>query len=205
MAKLPTEIRLFRVYGAPVIVHWSVALALPLAWLSNRQIADAIAAFLAYFAIILVHEIGHASVARRHGFAVFALRIYPLHGICLCERPFLESQRIALAWGGVAAQALLIVGGIAIAGIASLASMPLPSTLDTALMVWVVVNLMILLFNLWPVPPLDGATAWRVLPLIWKRWRNKSPSTPIRSQPRPQPSPTRDRKVVEFDRNRRNR
>ena len=180
---------------------------LPLAWLIQRDALKATATFLAYFVIILAHEVGHAWVARRHGFAVFALRIYPVLGLCQHERPFLESQRIAIAWGGVAAQALLIAAGITVTEVASLAGMTLPPTLDSVLMVWVVVNLMILLFNLWPVPPLDGATAWRVLPLMWKRWRMAAPMprSSSRTRRKLRVSQGLAPRVVAFDRSRRSR
>lgn len=206
MTRRSREIRLFDVLGAPVFVHWSVWLLLPLSWLLNRDALKTTASFMAYFVVIFVHELGHAWMARRKGLVVHALRIYPLHGLCVHERPFLQSQNIAIAWGGVAAQAMLLLCAVAISEVAALAGTRLPEIVDSVLMVWVVINLMILLFNLWPVPPLDGAIAWRVLPLAWKQRRIALTRLQAAAYRRPQrlrPGNV-DSKVVMFDRKRRN-
>ena len=34
-------------------------------------------------------------------------------------------------------------------------------------------NFLIILINLIPVPPLDGAQAWQLIPLLYRRWRKR--------------------------------
>ncbi|MEG3788681.1 hypothetical protein V1318_00960 [Lysobacter sp. CCNWLW3] len=200
--RLPREFVPFRLLGAPVVFHWSVPLvaALILASSLNGNPLAALVGMLAYLLLIVAHEAGHAWVARRHRLYVDSLRIYPMHGQCVHEMARTPAQDIAIAWGGVAAQALLFALAMLIGLLPS--SPGTLSSLQTALVVvWGPVNLLILAFNLLPMAPLDGARAWRVLPRLRQRWRTRA-QRPRPAKPKPRAQSERG-KVVSLDEHRR--
>ncbi|UHQ21289.1 hypothetical protein LVB77_11355 [Lysobacter sp. 5GHs7-4] len=171
-----------------------------LALVSSRNWLPAIAGTVAYLLLIVAHEAGHAWVARRNGLYVHALHIYPMHGLCEHECARTPGQDIAVAWGGVGAQLLLLALAVAI----GLQRWPEPAVpvQDALVVAWGALNLMTIALNLAPVAPLDGARAWKVLAWWRQRWRK-----PARE---PRPAPPRhgkreDGKVVALDAHRRRR
>lgn len=201
MRPLPREFVPFRLLGAPVVIHWSVLLAAALMLcLSLRSNPLAVVVgVLAYLLLIVAHEAGHAWMARRNGLYVESLRIYPMHGCCVHEAARTPAQDIAIAWGGVGAQALLFVLAMLIGALPNASGMLL--SLQTAIVTaWGPVNLMILVLNLLPVAPLDGARAWSVLPWLRQRWRARARTKPVKAKPRAQDE---SGKVVSLDAHRR--
>ena len=65
-----------------------------------------------------------------------------------------------VAWGGVSAQATLLIPA---AAAWSAAGSSLPNVLNLALFVFTYYNAALILLNLSPVVPFDGAAAWRLL------------------------------------------
>lgn len=159
------ELKLFSYHGTPVVAHWSVLLAFPLGWAIEKSILGALVAQGAFLVLMLAHELGHAFVARRLRLPVYSLELYAVHGLCRHGAPRHERSAIAVAWGGVAAQgavfalALLLAKGLNLSG-------GIPRTLAPAFDVWVPANMLIVFCNLLPIPPLDGAKAWRFVPLV---------------------------------------
>jgi hypothetical protein len=114
MAQRRSELTLFRLFGAPVLVHWTVLLIVLLALLFSRDPLVLSAGFAAYLSLILVHEIGHACIARLNRLRVHELLVFPLHGWCRYQAGRTRGQDIAVAWGGVAAQAVLFAVAVAL-------------------------------------------------------------------------------------------
>ena len=97
--------RRLRAFGAPVYIHWSVfAVSAGLVLISLDSAIHAVTAILAYLSIIGIHELGHAWMARRRHYQVFAIRISMGHGRCEHEAAEYEWDDVAIAWGGVLAQ-----------------------------------------------------------------------------------------------------
>lgn len=154
---------------APITVHWSVLLALPISWLLTKNFIDGLAGFVAYLALVLAHELGHAVVARRHHTTVLAIKVYWLHGLCIYEAPNSFEIESRIAWGGVVAQ-LLLFGFVALfASTAWLINMTLPAFLSPMFFIWMPFNLLLACNNMLPVLPFDGAKAWRLLPILFRR------------------------------------
>lgn len=163
------RVRRARIFGAPLYVHWSVpvivALLVSLSLLVGPRIA--ITASVCYFGIILLHEAGHAFVAHRLGYEVVAVRLSGWHGRCEFEAPETEEHHVMIVWGGVLAQltvalpmvALMVLVGRENLGYAGFAVAILGRT-----------NLIIAAINLLPLRGLDGATAWRIVPLGMQWW-----------------------------------
>jgi Zn-dependent protease len=149
-----------RVMGARLHVHWSV-LAASVALLAPfiRQPALALEAVGGYLGVLLLHEIGHAAVARRLGCPATDIRLSLVHGRCDHDAPDTLRDDALIAWGGVLAQLAVAVPLIALAGVAApAAGLPIAAFGYASLLAAAV--------NLVPVAPLDGARAWRLVPVL---------------------------------------
>ncbi len=174
--KLPGELVIGRFGAAPISVHWSALLAIPFAWAATGSMPGGLVGFAAYVCLLLVHELGHALVARANGLSVFSVQAFWLHGLCTYESARSRGAEIAVAWGGVAAQLLLFLVALALAKATTLITGDVPVLLQPLFFIWVPLNLLILFYNLLPIPPLDGAKAWGVLPLLWRRATARKPA-----------------------------
>ena len=163
---LATRIEVARFRGAPILVHWSSALMVPLLWTADRSIANALVAGTLWIALMLAHELGHAIVARRLGLRVAEIRINPAHGACVVQAPPTQTSAIVLAWGGVAAQAVVLLAAGIVNGVLRLTLDSTPPVLHAAMTILIPVNLWIIFANLLPIRGLDGHVAWRVVPLV---------------------------------------
>ena len=73
----------------PVYAHWSLLLigALILIGAIERP-AETIAAWASFFGLILIHECGHMIVARRKGYHVVSIKLYPILGFVCLQEPW---------------------------------------------------------------------------------------------------------------------
>jgi Zn-dependent protease len=122
--------------------------------------------------LILAHELGHAAFARAVGGAAFAIDIGPFWGFCRWNGPATPVRRSIVAWGGVVANASLLVGAIAAGAILQPAPFSAPSRFleDTVL-----ANGIMIFLNLLPVPGLDGREA---LALPYRGWVSRARRAP---------------------------
>ncbi len=152
---------IFRWRGAPVRLHWS--LAIPWLFFSRFQFVPAI--WLGMLLIVLVHELGHAFLVRRYRFEVTSIDLTGLNGECQWTGDPSAWQVSVVAWGGVLAEALLLPLGLLLAP-----KIEQPFLRDLLLTFgWT--NLWMIGFNLIPIPPLDGSRAWRLFPMWWESRR----------------------------------
>jgi stage IV sporulation protein FB len=175
--------RLGRWRGIPISLHWTVFIGIPWFLYQTRSLLDTGVAFVAFFVLLLVHELGHAAVARWRRVEVDKIQLFFLHGNCSHEQPDYELDDVLIAWGGVAAQFNVLV--IALGADVLLATFsPTAHALASPLLrVFIGTNVLIMVFNLIPVAPFDGAKAWRILPILaeWAKdtswaheWRRRS-------------------------------
>ena len=156
-----------------VSVHWTViagcALLMLVSW---PHVVAPICAIVGYFGAMLLHEWGHAYVARRRRCRVYRIELYPFVGVTRFEAPYSQGDHCAIAWAGVVAQALValpVLAWVAIFGYSSSDGVNvLIGTFGWLSMFMIVVNLV-------PIPPLDGAIAWSLLPPLppWLRIRRR--------------------------------
>jgi len=148
-----------RVRGVCVLVDQTCLLP-PLAALPGILAAPAagVAAFLTYYAVLLVHEYGHALVATRQGCQVYAIELHAFHGVTIFSVPPDRRSHVLIAWGGVAGQTI-------VAAPASIALILVPPAAPDPLLACLIVLGPVSLFwaavNLLPVHGLDGALAWQ--------------------------------------------
>jgi Zn-dependent protease len=167
-----TSIELGRIFGIRIGINWSwlVVLALILWTLaaaifpsSNPGLSDstylamAIVASFAFFASLLLHELGHAVQARREGMEIEGITLWLFGGVAQFKGMFPSAGaefRIAIA-GPLVSLALGILFSLgawlvsaheAVDGVAA----------------WLgYINLMLLVFNMLPALPLDGGRVLR--------------------------------------------
>jgi stage IV sporulation protein FB len=136
----------------PLRLHWSLLLGAGLfAALQPRPLL-----LLGYAAVLLSHVAGHAFAVAGTRLSVSGVMLHALGGELLGEGEVSPLRRSVLALSGVLGQLALLAG-------AALAVRHLPPDLADAL---IRRNGMVLLLNLIPVKPLDGAQAWRLLPRL---------------------------------------
>jgi Zn-dependent protease len=120
---------------------------------------------LLLFASILLHELGHSVVARRHGVEIEEIDLWLLGGVARMKgypRTAGDELRFALAGPAVTLAIALAFGVLAVALPAST-----PDALRAVVDYQLFINAAILVFNLLPAFPLDGGRVARAL--IWMR------------------------------------
>jgi Zn-dependent protease len=152
---------------APVRLHWT----LPLGALVFCQGRFAPGAILGFVLLVLVHEVGHAFVVRRHRLRVLAIDVHALGGVCTWSGEASPVARARIAWGGVNAQ--LVAFGIAVLALWTLGSPTTAFSADLA-SAFTKMNGWMIALNLLPVPPLDGAEAWKLPGLLRARARARA-------------------------------
>ena len=170
---MPTRqgsIHLFRIAGVDLYLHWSW-FVVAMFEISQRRGSYGSLAFnaleyLALFAIVLMHEMGHALACRSVGGKADEIVLWPLGGVAYVAPP----QRPGATLWSIAAGplvnvflAIVFFGLRILGGVMGWAeSMP---DLTAFLFVLSYVNLLLLVFNLLPIYPLDGGQIVRSL--LW--------------------------------------
>jgi Zn-dependent protease len=163
------QVQGLRVFHARLHLHWTaLALAACLLVGTIRRPAEALAAVGCYFGVILLHEIGHAAMARRLGYGAPVIRLSFMHGVCEVDAPESRRDAIFIAWGGVLAQLAVAIPLVALEQVRGAMAQPFVAIVIVA---FGNASLVIALLNLLPMPGLDGATAWRIVPMLWRDWR----------------------------------
>lgn len=156
-------LRLGRLRGVPVFAHWSALLGA----LFVSRFRWAPGAWVGFALLVLIHEAGHALLVRQVGGRALAIELHGFGGECRWTGEVTPLARAMVAWGGVLAQAVVLV-----ATYAALAYFGPPADAFTAdlAMAFTASNLWLIAFNLFPMRPLDGAEAWTIVPLLRQRW-----------------------------------
>jgi len=164
--------------GVPILVHWSVpAIALFLLGVGVEHFVTAMAAVCSYLALLVIHEVGHQIAAEGCGLRVLSIRIYPIHGTCTFEHARSRYHEALIAWGGPAAQIIVAIPLMVVLYFIGYSRF---QPINAVLAILGFFSPAIALFNLLPIPPLDGKKAWAIVPLTVNRvWRRR------RTQPEP--------------------
>ena len=127
---------------------------------------EVLVALFSYYGVILLHECGHMVLAQRKRCGVNWIRLYPILGLVSYDLPYSRLDRAIIAWGGVLAQSLVTIPVLLYLSIFGYTKFDL---INVALGIWGYLSFGLILFNLIPVPPLDGATAWKIIPEFLSR------------------------------------
>lgn len=136
--------------------------------------AGGIVASVFLFASLLVHELAHAIVARRHGITVEAITFWLFGGVSrLNSSATAPRSEWRIAASGPLTNLVLGAAGIGVAAALSAASAP---AVVTAVAGYVAsINLLLAVFNLLPAAPLDGGRILRAI--LWRRHGDRDRAT----------------------------
>ncbi len=136
-------------------IHWSA----PIGFLLFFGFQIRPVGWLILAMIILMHEWGHAVLVRRFRLVVYSIVLTGTGGECTWAGHATPSQRALIAWGGVLGQIPSLLVGLALSAILPAKA---PALVLEAMSTLVSVNVMLIAFNLLPIPGLDGWQAWRL-------------------------------------------
>ena len=160
------SLRLARVGGVDILLHWTFVLLLALvvlqSWGSAAQLASWLVWLVAVFGSVLVHEYAHCVIARRRGAVVDDILLTPIGGMSqLRAMPSDPDDELAIAVVGPLTSfglALVAAGAGALLG-----ARIWPPTLFAgswcARVLWL--NVLLGGFNLLPALPMDGGRVLR--------------------------------------------
>lgn len=161
---------------AGVEIHLHATFPLLFIWLAAaqylqtgrwRDVAVSLVFTVLLFAIVVLHELGHALMARRFGIRTQDITLLPIGGMARLERmPERPRQEMLVALAGpavnVALAALFALAVLATSGLAGLtAGANLVGGGFLARLAWV--NIFLAAFNLLPAFPMDGGRVLRAL------------------------------------------
>ncbi|NRB51289.1 MAG: site-2 protease family protein [Saprospiraceae bacterium] len=183
-----TSIQIAKIWGIPVRLHWTFVLVL--GWLVYLGIPDwqyfrgqrALWMFISVFAVftcILLHELGHAFMARRYGVQTLQIMLSPIGGQAILERmPKQPKKELLVALAGPIVNVVLALCALPflywipaekLAHLPHFFSNPNGNTflrldMDERFIIgFVLLNFLVALFNLIPAFPLDGGRILRAL------------------------------------------
>ena len=165
------SLHLFRFAGIDVFLHWSWFLFAAYE-ISNRgksytSLTWNALEYLALFFIVLLHEYGHALACRQVGGTANYIMLWPLGGVAYVNPPLRPGATLwSLAAGPLVNVALLFVFfPLGIILDRSLGLAKAAPDVHSFLAALLVINLVLLGFNLLPIYPLDGGQILRSL--LW--------------------------------------
>jgi Zn-dependent protease len=165
--------RIGRVAGIALYMH--VTFLLLVGWVAisyyaaRRSVADAligVAFILCLFAIVVLHELGHALTARRFGIPTRDITLLPIGGVARLERmPDDPRQELLVALAGPAVNVVLAAIFFVLlqlgAGVAPVSDLARVGGSFLSQMLWV--NVSLVAFNMLPAFPMDGGRVLRAL------------------------------------------
>jgi Zn-dependent protease len=189
--------KLGRAFGIPLFVHPSFLLILAWVVFQTRDQGLFTAGFvlvwvLAVFACVLLHELGHALMARHFGIRTRDITLYPIGGVARLDRLSERShEELCIALAGPAVNvviAMLLTPLLIFAAIARLPFGDFQTYASTdggltllaklAFGIWVS-NVGLVIFNLIPAFPMDGG---RVLRALLSNWLGRVRATDVASR-----------------------
>jgi Zn-dependent protease len=165
---------------AGIVIQVHATFAIIVVWLglqawtrepSLASVADGVGFVLALFACIVLHELGHALMARRFGIRTRDITLLPIGGVARLERmPEDPRQEWLVAMAGPAVTVLVaavLFGALVLLGAppgaASASGLGEAPFLER--LMWV--NVALAVFNLIPAFPMDGGRALRAILSMW--------------------------------------
>lgn len=163
------SIRLFKFSGIQVYLHfsWFIIAIYEFTQRINAYEKPIWSAYeyLAVFAIVLLHEFGHALACRQTGGSADQIVLWPLGGIAFVNPPRRPGAVLwSIAAGPLVNVALVPVLSIALALVQPGVGQEIPDSYRWLVNVWWI-NLVLLIFNILPVYPLDGGQILQAL--LW--------------------------------------
>lgn len=149
--------------GVPVTVHWTLVAILLIFGLNGLHEGglngafDSLLFLMGIIVSIVLHEYGHVLAAKGFGINTRSINLNPLGGVAFMEKyPDFPGQRIAVALAGPAVTLFIV---IAMGFYLKVDASNMADLSETTLGEIFLINVVVLLFNLLPIYPLDGGQA----------------------------------------------
>jgi Zn-dependent protease len=149
-----------RISGIDLYLHPSALLFFFIAQGVSPTVLGTIAFVVTLFGSIVLHELGHALMARRYGIKTADITLYVFGGVARLERmPRSAGPELLISLAGPAVNFAIVLALTAFLYVSKVLGVPSLDFLDVVL----VLNLWLGLFNLLPVFPMDGGRVLRAL------------------------------------------
>ncbi len=160
-----------RFFGIDLYIHWTFVL-LPLFAVWNRpddspvSPAFIVAVICGLFTCVVLHEYGHALMARRFGIKTRDITLYPIGGVArlerISEKP-LEELCIAVAGPAVNVVIAILLGCVLVPLLFIRPELLQKPVSDNYLFWLLAGNIVLVVFNMIPAFPMDGGRVFRAL------------------------------------------
>jgi len=169
---MPTRqgsIHLFRLFGIDVYLHWAWFLAAVYFVNQAKGYSSpvwSVLECLSLFLIVLIHEFGHQLACRQVGGKTSQIILWPLGGVAYVSPPQRPGAQLWSIAAGPLVNVILfpILGALALLGGYVGWNETLPDLFRFLTNLWAI-NLVLLIFNMLPIYPLDGGQILRSL--LW--------------------------------------
>ena len=180
-SRVPGTLNAVRLFGVPVRLHFTfiilVIFLLVAGFSSDLTTLNLTLYVLALFASVVMHELGHALVARRYGIKTLEIVMFPIGGVARLERNPRPSEEFWVAIAGPLVN-VLIFGVIYfyLQGRSVFVPMQeLGKTTNANLLTSIAMgNLVLAAFNLLPAFPMDGG---RILRAVLAKFKPEQEAT----------------------------
>ena len=174
----------------PVSMHWTVLLSFAWLYIIFFDLVATLFGAVALFILFVAHEYGHVFALRRRKIAVTGIAFFGIHGeTSYNEYAAKPGDTIAVAWGGIAAQMVVLVLALAAGAFVPFREIPFgPLVWGPMELVFTKFNIFLMIIALLPIGPFDGHAAWKVIPRMRAKAKRK-PAPKARPTPPPAPAP----------------
>jgi Zn-dependent protease/predicted transcriptional regulator len=167
------SVKLGKLFGIEVYLHFTFLLLLTFLglyyWRTTHNVAAAlegVAFIVALFGCVVLHEFGHALMARRYGIATRDITLLPIGGVARLEKmPEKPMHELWVALAGPAVNLViaivLLIGLLASGGLSSMEE--ITASGGSFWQRLLALNLILAAFNLLPAFPMDGGRILRAL------------------------------------------
>jgi Zn-dependent protease len=164
------SLRFFRLWGVQVYVHWSwfvvAYLAISMRSRAYSSMVWNVAEYLGLFLIVLLHEFGHVLACRQVGGVANEIVLWPLGGVAMGRPPPRPGAELwTIVAGPLVNVVLWPVLMLAVWGFVGSGMGDRMPDLGRLLVMLLLINKWLLIFNLLPIYPLDGGQILRSL--LW--------------------------------------
>lgn len=158
------SILLGRVFGIPIRAHFLLLIALPfiMNWFSTPSMPMRLLGAIGLFASVALHELGHSVVAQAKGGHIQEIVLYPFGGAArISNIPVKPLDEILVALAGPAVSLMIGIIGT-ILGFRIFYVHP-ELNYNPLILELGIINIVLFIFNLFPVFPMDGGRVLRAV------------------------------------------